>query len=196
MLTYKDIIKEDDPRLRERSIDVNLPLADEDLELLEAMNEYLENGYDEEKAEICNIRPGVGLSAVQIGVLKKLITILTINEKGQVFHYAFINPKIISESAETAYLPGGEGCLSIDREVAGLVHRSKRIKVRCHLYNFEDKSLNKTVISLENYLSIVFQHEYDHLNGILFIDRIDKFNPFYVPKTSSPIVFETEENIE
>ena len=67
MLTYKDIIKEDDPRLRQKSEPVPVPLTEEDLRLLLAMNEYLEAGYDDEKAEACGIRPGVGLSAVQLG---------------------------------------------------------------------------------------------------------------------------------
>ena len=68
MLTYQDIIKEDDPRLRQKSLPVTLPLAEEDLQLLLAMNEYLEAGYDEEKTEACGIRPGFGLTAVQLGI--------------------------------------------------------------------------------------------------------------------------------
>jgi len=193
MLTYQDIIKEDDPRLRQKSLPVTLPLAEEDLQLLLAMNEYLEAGYDEEKTEACGIRPGVGLSAVQLGHLKKIIAIFAYDEKGGIFHYGFINPKIISNSVETAYLPSGEGCLSVDREVPGLVHRPRRIKVRSHVYDFKDGSLSERVLALEGFLAIVFQHEYDHLNGILFFDRIDQTNPFHIPENSSPIVFKQEE---
>ncbi len=196
MLTYNDIIKEDDQKLRERSIDVAIPLTEADLKLLKDMNEYLINGYDKEKADALGIRPGVGLSAVQLGILKKIIVILAFDEKGRKFHYGIINPKIISQSEETVYLSSGEGCLSVDREVAGLVHRSRRIKVRGYLYDFQSKSLNQTVSNLQDYLAIVFQHEYDHLNGILFIDRIDKFNPFFIPENSNPIVFEEEESEE
>lgn len=192
MLTYKDIIKEDDPRLRQKSEDVPIPLTEEDLSLLDAMNEYLITGYDDEKAEALGIRPGVGLSAVQLGILKKLIVILAYNEKGQKFHYGFINPKIISESVEKVFLPSGEGCLSVDREVPGLVHRSRRVKIRTYLYDFKTKALSQNVILLEDYLALVFQHEYDHLNGILFIDRIDKINPFLIPENSTPIVFGQE----
>ena len=177
MLTYQDIIKEDDPRLRQKSLPVTLPLAEEDLQLLLAMNEYLEAGYDEEKTEACGIRPGVGL--------KKIIAIFAYDEKGGIFHYGFINPKIISNSVETAYLPSGEGCLSVDREVPGLVHRPRRIKVRSHVYDFKDGSLSERVLALEGFLAIVFQHEYDHLNGILFFDRIDQTNPFTFPKTAA-----------
>lgn len=192
MLTYKDIIKEGDPRLRQKSLAVTLPLTEEDLKLIKAMNEYLEVGYDDEKAATCGIRPGVGLSAVQLGLLKQIIVIYAYNEKGEKFHYAFVNPKIISHSVETVYLPGGEGCLSIEREINGLVHRPRRVKLRAQVYDFQSESLNEQFMSLEGYLSLVFQHEYDHLNGILFIDRIDKVNPFFIPDNSSPIKFNQE----
>lgn len=194
MLTYKNIIKEDDDRLRQKSEPVLLPLSSEDIELLNKMNEYLVNGYDDEFVEKNDIRPGVGLSAVQIGVLKKVFVILAFDENSHLHHYGVINPKIISHSEETVYLPGGEGCLSVDRDIDGLVHRPKRIKAKVYLYDFKTQTVEETVLKLENYMSIVFQHEYDHLNGILFIDRIDKFNPFYVPQNSSVIEFAVEEN--
>lgn len=193
MLTYKDIIKEDDPRLRQKSEPVPVPLTKEDLRLLLAMNEYLEAGYDDEKAEACGIRPGVGLSAVQLGHLKRIITIFAYNEKGEKFQYGFVNPKIISHSVETTYLPSGEGCLSVDRKIEGLVHRPRRIKARAYVYDFRNGSLSEKVLKLEGYLAIVFQHEYDHLNGILFFDRIDKTNPFFIPENSVPVVFNQEE---
>ncbi len=194
MLTYKNIIKEDDDRLRQKSEPVLLPLSSEDIELLNKMNEYLVNGYDDEFVEKNDIRPGVGLSAVQIGVLKRVFVILAFDENSHLHHYGVINPKIISHSEETVYLPGGEGCLSVDRDIDGLVHRPKRIKAKVYLYDFKTQTVEETVLKLENYMSIVFQHEYDHLNGILFIDRIDKFNPFYVPQNSSVIEFAVEEN--
>jgi peptide deformylase len=194
MLTYKNIIKEDDDRLRQKSEPVLLPLSSEDIELLNKMNEYLVNGYDDEFVEKNDIRPGVGLSAVQIGVLKRVFVILAFDENSHLHHYGVINPKIISHSEETVYLPGGEGCLSVDRDIDGLVHRPKRIKAKVHLYDFKTQTVEETVLKLENYMSIVFQHEYDHLNGILFIDRIDKFNPFYVPQNSSVIEFAVKEN--
>jgi peptide deformylase len=193
MLTYNDIIKEEDTRLREKSKPVSLPLEEEDRLTLELMNEYLVNGYDEQIASACNIRPGVGLSAVQIGVLKRMIVILAYDEEDKLHHYGIINPKIIAHSEELTYLSSGEGCLSVDRPVEGLVHRSRRIKIRTHLYDFQTKTVIEEVLKLHDYLAVVFQHEYDHLNGILFIDRIDKFNPFYIPENSKPVVFGDEE---
>lgn len=196
MLVYKDIIKEDDKRLYEKSLPINLPLSEEDIQLLNDLNEYLENGYDEELADEVGIRPGVGLSSVQIGVLKRVFVIYAYDEKGQLFHFGVVNPKILSESTELTFIPTGEGCLSIDRETYGLVHRPKKIKTRFHLYNFEDKTLNEVTMEFENFIAIVFQHEYDHLNGILFIDRFDKFNPYFIPENSKPILFGLEDNDE
>ena len=101
----------------------------------------------------------------------------------------FINPKIVSYSDELTYLPGGEGCLSVDREVKGLIHRPKKIKVQGYVYDFEkNEAVLKTVV-LKGYLAVVFGHEFDHLNGILFVDRVNKENPFFVPENSKPIKF-------
>lgn len=197
MILYKDIIKEEDNRLREKSQDVELPLKEEDIQLLNDLNEYIVNGYDDKLVEEYQLRPGVGLSAVQIGVLKKIFVIMAYDEEGVLHHYGIINPKITSHSEEKVYLSFGEGCLSVDRETEGLVHRHKRITTQTYLYNFEDKSLNYVKIKFKDYMSIIFQHEFDHLNGILFVDRFDKNNPFFVPENSKPIIFETEEeNVE
>lgn len=198
MLLYKDIIKEGDERLRQKSKEVDLPLSSEDIELLNTLNQYLENGYDDSFSEE-EIRPGVGLASPQIGVLKRVFVLYTYDEKGNLFHFGVVNPKIISESTELTFLPGGEGCLSVARETEGLVHRSKRITAKFHLYDFKTKLLTEETMKFENYLAIVFQHEYDHLNGVLFVDKIDQFNPFYIPDNSKPITFgfineETETN--
>ncbi|HHU56075.1 MAG TPA: peptide deformylase [Acholeplasmataceae bacterium] len=189
MLTYKDIIKEDDPRLRLKSEPVNLPLSKEDIETLLLMNEYLLNGYDEEKAKQLNIRPGVGLSAVQIGILKQMFVICGYDENNNLHHYGVINPKIISHSEQLTFLESGEGCLSVDRETYGLVHRPMRITAKCTLFDFETFETKKTTLKLKGYMAIVFQHEYDHLHGILFFDHINKQNPFFVPSNSTPVSF-------
>lgn len=193
MICYKDIIKEENKDLRKKCENVNLPLSDTDLETLLKMNEYLEKGYEDNALEKYNIRPGVGLAAPQIDVLKRMFVILVYDEKGIEYHFGVINPKILSTSEELTYLPGGEGCLSVDRVVKGLIHRPKRIKVRFDCYDFETQELMNVTIRLKNYIAVVFQHEYDHLSGILFVDKINKDNPMYIPENSSPIKFEDEE---
>ncbi|MDD4063047.1 MAG: peptide deformylase [Bacilli bacterium] len=194
MILYKDIIKEDHPDLRIPSKEVSLPLSDEDIKTLELMNEYLLNGYDEEKTKKYGIRPGVGLSAVQIDVLKRMFIIMAYDEKGVFHHYAVINPKIISESIELTYLKSGEGCLSVDRQVDGLIFRPRRIKANVYLYDFLEKKVTYKQLKLKDYLAIIFQHEYDHLKGILFVDRINKENPFLILPNSVPVTFENQED--
>jgi peptide deformylase len=196
MILYKDIIKEDDQRLYQKSKEVEIPLTDEDIKLLHDLNEYLENGYNDELVKELEIRPGVGLASVQIGVLKRIFVIYAYNEKGELFHFGVVNPKIISESTELTFLPTGEGCLSVDRDVEGLVHRPKRITAKFHKYDFKTKKLEEVTMKFESYIAIVFQHEYDHLNGIMFMDRIDKINPFFVPENSKPILFAGEDTEE
>ena len=67
----------------------------------------------------------------------------------------------------------GEGCLSINRETVGIVPRYARVTIEGY-----DVNGNKINIRAREELAIAFQHEIDHLNGILFIDHIDKNNPF------------------
>ena len=71
------------------------------------------------------------------------------------------------------YVEEGEGCLSINRPIEGIVPRHARIKVE--YYDMDGNKVNKR---FREELAIVFQHELDHLNGILFYDRIDKKNPY------------------
>ncbi len=66
MYNYNSIIKEDNEDIRKKSTELQLPLTSKDTEVLLLMNEYLKNGYDPKKAQELNIRPCVGLSAVQV----------------------------------------------------------------------------------------------------------------------------------
>lgn len=192
MLNYNCIIKEDHSDIRKFSEDVKLPLSKEDEKTLLDMYEYLINGYDPKKAEKLNIRPGVGIAAPQIDVLKKMFIIVAYDEHDELHEYGVINPKIISHSEELTYLPGGEGCLSVDREVQGLIHRPKKITVEFDNYDFETGKISHIKLRLKGYISVVFQHENDHLYGKLFFDHINKDMPLYVPENSKPIRFDFE----
>lgn len=195
MLLYKDITNDvkDKEILRAKAKDVQLPLDENTKKALYEMNEYLFNGYDDDFVQENDIRPGVGIAAPQIGLSLKMFCIATYDEKGDFYNYAVINPKIISHSEELTYLPTGEGCLSVNSEHKGYIHRYKRIKVKTLLYDFEKDEVFETVLQLKGYLAIVFQHEYDHLFGTLFYDHINKENPFYIPSNSHPVQFK---NIE
>ncbi len=190
MLLYKDIVKDGNEVLRLKANDVLIPLSNEDKQTLKDMHEYLANGYDEEFVKKHDLRPGVGIAAPQLGISKKMFAIMAYDEYGDFHDYCIINPKIISHSLELTYLETGEGCLSVEDNHRGYIHRYKRIKANCFLYDINKDEITKCVLSLKGYLAIVFQHEYDHLFGTLFFDHIDKINPFFVPENSKPVSFE------
>ncbi len=173
MLTMDNIIREGHPSLRKIAKEVDLPPSKDDQLLLKKMMDFLVHSQDPELAEEYGLRPGVGLAAPQIDVNKRMIVIRTADHNEELIELALFNPKIISHSVETTYIEGGEGCLSVDREVPGIVPRYTRIKMEAYDINGE-----KIVKRLRGFLAIVFQHELDHLNGIMFYDRIDTDDPY------------------
>jgi peptide deformylase len=114
------------------------------------------------------------------------------DEKGKQYTYALINPEIVQKSKEMVYLPGGEGCLSVERNTKGLVTpRHYAIKLKTAIYDFNTNKVKNITLNLEGYPAIVFQHEYDHLDGILFTDKM------YKPEEIDAFpLFEIEENQE
>ena len=168
----KDIIKEGNEILRTESADVKLPLSNEDRATLLDMLGYLFNSQNDAKAKELGLRPGVGLAAPQIGINKKMFTILANDLEGKSWLLAVVNPKIIKKSKELIYLPGGEGCLSVDRETCGITPRHERITVEADLLNVKTGKMEHKKFELTDYIAIVFQHEYDHLFGTLYIDTI------------------------
>lgn len=177
MLINKDtIIKDNNPLIREKSFDVEIPLSEEDDILINDMLTYVIESTDEELAKEKNLAPAVGISAIQVGVNKKMCAIALRDEDGNITNqYALVNPKIVSYSLEKAYLKSGEGCLSVPENHQGLVYRPARIKVKA----YDAISKEFVEIRVKNYLSIVFQHEFDHFDGKLYYDHINKKDPFY-----------------
>jgi|SRR5699024_7794261 len=182
MITMDQIVREGHPSLRAKAKDVDLPPSKEDIDLLNDMLTFLKNSQDDEIAEKYKLRSGVGIAAPQLGIEKRLIVIHYLDEDDQEHTYQLINPKIISHSVQQSYLQGGEGCLSVDRAVEGYVHRYARITVKA--YNIDGEEVK---LKLRGYTAIVFQHEIDHLNGIMFFDHINEENPFFVPEQSKAV---------
>jgi len=190
MITMKDIIREGHPTLETKAKPVEFPLNDETKATLKAMREFLINSQNPETREKYELREGVGLAAPQINIQKRMLAIHTYDEKYETFHdYLMVNPKIISHSSMETYMPGGEGCLSIDRVVEGLVPRYKKVTVKTHLYDVKTDTLKETTLRLRNFPAIVFQHELDHLDGILFPSKIKESLP-----EAQPIEFKNIEN--
>ena len=176
LINNETIIKDDSDLIRQKSQDVALPVSDEDRNTLMQMLKYVDDSTVEEIAQKQNLRPAVGISAIQLGIPKKMTAIIIKDSEGnKVYEYALVNPKIISNSVEKSYLETGEGCLSVASEHEGYVYRNARVKVR----GYDLLQEKEVEIKADGYLSIVLQHELDHFKGILFYDRINKTNPFY-----------------
>ena len=175
IITMKDIVKEGSAILRKKTQEVKLPMSNEDKDALLCMLQFLKNSQDPSISKKYKLRPGSGLSANQIGLDKRMFAAF-FDDGQKENEYMLINPKIISHSLNMIYLPQGEGCLSVDREIKGFVPRYERIKVKA--YNLNG---GEVLFKFKGYGSIVIQHEIDHLNGIMYYDRINKENPFQLP---------------
>jgi peptide deformylase len=173
MLKTTDILDEKDKRLRQISKAVSFPLNKKDIDMINDMLEHLVNSQIEEIASKYNLRPGMGLAAIQLGVNKRYFVIAHEQDDKTFNKYVIINPKIVSHSEELIYAGGGEGCLSVNREVEGIIPRFARITIE-----YQDIDGNTKKLRAREELAIAVQHEMDHLNGILFMDKIDKDNPF------------------
>jgi len=177
MFKKLDILDERNKVLRQTSKEVTFPLSKEDKNTIEHIIKHLTYSQIEEYEQKYDLRPGMGLAFPQLGMLKRIIVIVYEYDEGKFENYVVINPKIISNSKEIIAAEAGEGCLSVNREVEGHVPRFARITVEGY-----DIDGNKIRVRAREDLSIAFQHEIDHLNGILFFDRIDKKKPFYSEK--------------
>ena len=185
IITMQDIVREGDHILKRKLQDVPLPLQEEDREALLSMMLFLKNSQDPEMAEKYKLRGGVGLSANQIGLDKRMFVTCFQDEKGRDQEHFIINPRIVSHSVAMIYLPQGEGCLSVDRDVEGFVPRYEKIKIRAFGLNGEPVQL-----TFRGYASIVMQHEIDHLDGIMFYDRFDPSHPYRVKENMKPLEWE------
>ncbi len=145
-MAIRNIRTEDDPLLRKLSRDVT------------KINKYIEILLDDMR-ETLDSRNGIGIAAPQVGVLKKVI-IAVDNDDNKI---EIINPQILEKSGSQKLK---EGCLSV-RNVNGVVERPEFVKVKGL-----DRNGNEIIIEGYERLARVLDHEIDHLNGILFTDKI------------------------
>lgn len=146
-----NILKYPDPVLKRKAEPVE-QVTDEIRRLIDDM------------AETMYEAPGVGLAAPQVGMSVRVIVIdASSKEEEKRELISLINPEIVEQSGEVVW---EEGCLSVPDYTAD-VKRAERVVVKGL-----DRNGKEQVIAGEGLLSIVFQHEIDHLNGVLFIDRL------------------------
>ena len=173
MLKTSDILDEKDKHLRAKNVDVEFPLNEETKKLIKDMLEHLYYSQIEEYSEKYDLRPGMGLAAPQLGVNQRFFVVCHEETENNFKNYILINPKMISHSEELIYASEGEGCLSVNRDVEGIVPRYARVTFTG--YDLDGKEIKYRA---REELAIAFQHEMDHLNGILFVDHIDPKNPY------------------
>ncbi len=117
----------------------------------------------EDMAETMYINQGLGLAATQVGVLKRIIVYDNVEAGYGMDPQALINPEIV---AAEGIVKDEEGCLSIP-EIKDIVERSEKITL-----TGIDRSGKDVKIEIEGLLARIIQHEIDHLDGILFVDRL------------------------
>jgi peptide deformylase len=155
------IITLPDPMLRK----VSTPVERVDAEILKLADDMLETMYD---------APGVGLAAVQAGVLKRLV-VLDVSDEGEPPHpLTLINPEILKTGSEARVHE--EGCLSIP-DFRLDIERPALITV-----GYVDRDGKKQVMEADGLLSTANQHEVDHLNGKLIIDFLSRLKRDMVVK--------------
>src|SRR5574344_563771 len=174
MFKKLDILDEKVKSLRKISVDATLPLSKEYKDIIEQIKLELKYSQIEKNEKKYELRPGMGLAFPQLGINERIIVIVHEYEDGKFNNYVIVNPKIVSNSEEMICADAGEGCLSVNREVEGHIKRYARVTVEGF-----DVDGNKIKVRAREELSIAFQHEIDHLDGILFYDRIDPKKQFY-----------------
>lgn len=152
-MSQRKIVIEPDPILREKSA----TLEKVDNELRKLLDDMLETMY---------AAPGIGLAAVQVGILKRLIVIDISKDKEKKNPLFLINPEIISRSKKTSIYE--EGCLSLPGHFAE-IERPAECQIKFINYEGKEKELKA-----DGLLATCIQHEVDHLNGILFVDYLSK----------------------
>lgn len=118
----------------------------------------------EDMADTMYKAPGIGLAANQVGSDKRFLIADPVGDPEKREFKVFINPEIVKMMGEI--VSEEEGCLSVP-DFRADVKRAEKIVV-----NYTDLEMNAVTIEADGMLSIILQHEIDHLNGILFIDRL------------------------
>lgn len=168
-----------DPRLKQ----VSTPVKEITDEIRELASEMLEIMYDE---------PGVGLAAPQIGQFIRMVVVdtdWTQGEEGEIGNrnpLVLINPEIVAEEGKITW---EEGCLSVP-DFSAEVERSARVTLKAL-----DLQGEEIKYEAEELQAVCFQHELDHLDGVLFIDRISRLKRnMYTKRRMKALKREEEEN--
>jgi peptide deformylase len=173
-MPLRPVLQFPDPRLKRKSA----PVAGVTDEIRALAADMIEVMYDE---------PGIGLAAPQVGEPIRLIVMDTdwSGEDAEKKPTVMLNPEILAREGEITW---NEGCLSVPDFTADVV-RSARVRVR-----YQDLDGNTREEDASELRAVCFQHEIDHLDGVLFIDRISRLKRgLYVQKRRKALQREAEE---
>jgi peptide deformylase len=159
-MTVRKIITEPDPILRKKCE----ALQEVDDSLRRLIKDMIETMY---KA------PGIGLAAIQLGILKRLV-VIDLSKGEEKKPLILVNPEITFRSKKTSIYE--EGCLSLPGQFAEIERPAE-----CHL-NYIDFEGKQMELKADGLLSTCIQHEIDHLNGVLFIDYLSKLKKTMIIK--------------
>lgn len=140
-----------------------------------------------EMAETMYAAPGVGLAAPQVGVSERLIVVDVKNPEGKKELINLVNPEIIEMEGRVVE---EEGCLSLPG-ITENVARAERVLVRGYDLNERERE-----IEAEGLLAVALQHEIDHIEGILFIDRISRLKRGIIQRKMRKLVREAQSSKE
>ena len=163
-MSIHKILIEPDPILRKKC----RPIERVDDELRKLMKDMLSTMYN---------APGIGLAAIQVGILKRVVVIDVSKEEGKKNPLFLVNPEITYKSKTTSIYE--EGCLSLPGQFAEIERPSI-----CHL-KYVDYDGKIKELKAEGILATCIQHEVDHLDGILFIDYLSKLKKTMIVKKLS-----------
>lgn len=143
-MAIRNIVKKGDETLRKKCFEVT------------EFNEKLHTLLDDMKDTLI-LSEGVGLAAPQIGVLRRIFIV-----KYEKYYFECVNPKMLEMKGKCI---DKEGCLSVPN-TSGDVERPTKIKI-----SFQDRNGEEHILKVSGFLARIFCHEYDHLDGILYIDK-------------------------
>jgi peptide deformylase len=173
-MALREVLQFPDARLKRKSAPVE-EITDAVRELARDMIEVM---YDE---------PGIGLAAPQVGETLRLVVMDTewTEEGAERRPQVIVNPEILERAGELTWL---EGCLSVP-DFQAEVERAAWVRVR-----YQDLEGNLLEEDVDELRAVCFQHEIDHLDGILFIDRISRLKrSLYAKKRKKALKFEEDE---
>lgn len=107
---------------------------------------------------------GVGIAAPQVGIRRRVVAVQRFDKDGEPFEM-YVNPEIVEYGEPKKY--GSEGCLSVPDQ------RGDVLRAQCITLRYRDENFKRQTEIVEGFTAVIFQHEIDHLDGILYIDRLN-----------------------